>query len=175
MFVFSSEDSKKVNDFFFLILVKPWSLDCGEQSIFKSYSKKCKTQWKWKFWIFIIHYEHPSIHSRFTNLKCGLHVVILAARLTEVVGIRQTCQSFCSTWNLQRDEWGASLCLGRQLLGGPQVGSPLGGIKQTSACNTNTTTCSNRVDANSDAATTKNTLKVNFSTKLLFSVFSMMK
>lgn len=64
---------------------------------------------------------------------------------------RQICQSFGYTGKLQKNEWGASLCLEQQLLGGPWLVGPPGGIRRTSTYNTNMTTCWNRVGANSVA------------------------
>lgn len=123
-----------------------------------------------------------STHVRFNSLnKWLVHSHFGCCRLAEVVGITQTCQSFRYTGKLQKDEWRARLCLGRQLLGGPQVGSPLGGIRETSTCNTNTATCWNRVHANADATQPQLRihflphLKMNFSTKLLLFLLPMIK
>lgn len=63
------------------------------------------------------------------QLREAFQSVISGATLTEVHRKTQTWQSFCGTWNLQKNEWRVSLCIGRQYLGGPIVGSPLGGIK----------------------------------------------
>lgn len=64
-------------------------------------------------------------------------------------GIGQTCQSFYYAGKLQKGDWGASLCFEQQLLGGPLVVSPPGGIKKTYTYSTNIPTCWNRVDSNS--------------------------
>lgn len=82
-------------------------------------------------------------------------------RLTEVVGIRQNLPVIPLHWEITK-EWMKGESLFRMAAFGwsCRLEALWGGIKETSSCNTNETTCRNRVDLHSvcSSATTRNFL-----------------